>query len=225
MSVVAGVILAGGRGKRLGGVTKANLKVGGVSLLRRAASGMSALEGPLLISTGHIPASQIGSDVGWHIVPDTAKDNLGPLAGIAAAVEFLSHDNCSADFLMSLAVDTPFFPQDFCQRAAKMMREDVDVVVATHNNQHYPTNALWRLASIALLPEQLEEFSAGGIKKLIGSMTSAAIDLSTADGGNPCQNVNSMADLIACGRRHNMMRSQTTLPLDKSGLGKAKQNG
>ena len=205
MTVVAGVILAGGRGKRLGGLIKANLKVGGVILLERAVSSLGEIDGPILISTGHIPASQISTESDWRVVEDASKDYLGPLAGIAAAVGFLQRENIKADYLMSLAVDTPFFPQDFCTRSMELLDDNVDVVVAKFGAQIYPTNALWRLNSIAHLPGQLTQLSPNGIKGLMTTLSVADMELAAVNGSNPCQNVNRMSDLIACGHTHNQI--------------------
>jgi molybdopterin-guanine dinucleotide biosynthesis protein A len=201
MTVVAGVILAGGRGARLGGVVKADIRVGGVRLAERTARRFNAVTGPKLLSTGHLPQHLRPSIPTWHHVADPSGPDMGPLAGISAAVSFLNSTSSDADFLMSLAVVTPFFPSDFVEMALNALTDKTDVVIASHAGQIYPTNALWRLAALSQLPENLPQLASTGIKGLIATLHSVELELSMDDGGNPCQNINDISDLIASGKR------------------------
>ena len=56
------VILAGGRGERLGGVIKSELRIGGVRLLERVAGQLADCD-PILVAHGRIDPAQ------FHLLP------------------------------------------------------------------------------------------------------------------------------------------------------------
>jgi molybdopterin-guanine dinucleotide biosynthesis protein A len=182
---IAAVILAGGRGSRLEGVVKARLTVGGVPLLERVAAALTVLDGPVLVAQGPHALGGIADPPGWS----------GPLAGIAAAA------GVDAEFLMSVAVDTPFFPPDFVNRALTVIGS-ADVVVARYGGDAYFTNALWRVSALTtLLKGSPETLSAGGIKGFLRSLDVVWLDWPEAADGNPFANVNTPDDLATLERR------------------------
>lgn len=98
MKSCVGVVLAGGRGRRLGR-TKGDLEIDGTALADRAASILWPFCSTVLISTGdhaRNPAPRFTE------VRDQAPSGRGPLAGIAAAF----HASGQADLLV-LACDYP----------------------------------------------------------------------------------------------------------------------
>jgi molybdopterin-guanine dinucleotide biosynthesis protein A len=211
---ISGVILAGGNGKRLGGVLKANIKIDGMNLLQRAKNSLEQANGTKIISIGSSSPKSFDLSPNWVAVKDLGEDEIaqkGPLAGIAAAVDYLwkndkqadslQADSLQADYLMSLAVDSVFFPAKFYDLALQHFDKNVDVVIAKHKGQIYPTNALWRVNSISNLPKRFEEISAQGIRGMLKSMNVVEIEINSADGGDPSQNVNEIGDIIACTER------------------------
>lgn len=188
LSGVAAVILAGGKGERLGGVNKAMLEIGGERLIDKARRVVGGCD-PVLVAVG-------GNDLavdGLRAIADLPGDYAGPLAGVAAAVAALSND--PAQWLLSLAVDTPFFPLDFLTRARKPAT-DADVVLGCFGAQDYPTNALWRLAAIRPLPGSVLAGTAPhSLKRLAGSLRTARLDYATVLADDPFANANTPEDL------------------------------
>ena len=92
----AAVILAGGKGQRLGGANKALLELGGQRLVDRAVAAV-APSAPILLATGRLDLSVAGT----LSVSDLDTPYAGPLAGLAAAIDHLRHD--PPDWLLSLA--------------------------------------------------------------------------------------------------------------------------
>lgn len=188
MTRIAAVILAGGRGERLGGINKALIEIGGRRLVDRA---MGAVQGcdPLLLAVG-------GADfdlAGPIHVPDLASDYAGPLAGVAAAVARLLAD--PPDLLLSLAVDTPFFPADFLERALPRIAGH-SVVLAAFAGQDYPTNALWRFDSIRLLPAGLADSTAPhSLKRLAATIGATRLDYADHTDFDPFLNANTPEEL------------------------------
>lgn len=188
---LAAAILAGGRGERLGGRNKALVDVGG----RRMIDHVIASTGPvdmILVCAG---PNSFPDDPDLHTVPDLPTSYAGPLAGVGAAVAALAAN--PPDMLLTVAVDTPFFPVDFVLRASPLL-DAHDVVVAAFGEQDYPTNALWRFAVLTQLPESLADGSAPhSLKRLICAMRFQRLDYSGSSKSNPFANANSEAELEA----------------------------
>jgi molybdopterin-guanine dinucleotide biosynthesis protein A len=194
MTRIAAVILAGGRGERLGGVNKALLEVGGRRLVDRAIAAIAGCD-PIFLAVG------AGDLVvpGTRAVPDLDTDYAGPLAGVAAAIDALGGND--AELLLSLAVDTPFFPCDFVARALPLLT-DADTVIGAYAAQGYPTNALWRLSPLRDLPQRLRESTAPhSLKRVAATLRSARLDYAALAERDPFANANTPEDLAALRHR------------------------
>lgn len=192
----AAVILAGGRGERLGGVIKANLTIGGIRLIDRVRAALGGAA-PVLVARGGFGTESLSLPQGAIAVDDTGGG--GPLAGVAGALGWLAQQDEVPEFLLSVAVDTPFFPPDFVAAALPRMAS-ADAAVAAFEGQLYPTNALWRVAAIAPLVGE-----ARSLKGLIELIPHVAVDWPEVAGGNPFANANTpseLAELEARARTH-----------------------
>lgn len=199
MSLPHAVIIAGGKGERLGGVRKADLRIGGARLIDRVAAALGVVEAPLMIATGpgdvrlRPPANAVA-------VPDLDAPVGGPLAGLAAAVEALRLQGIGAGLLVSVAVDTPFLPADF----VAVMRDGLGSAPAAYaawGDQFYPPNAIWRIEALTALPEQVRTGKAARSLKALRQMLGAvAVDWAGRGGTDPFANVNTLADLLALAR-------------------------
>ncbi|MDR1827000.1 MAG: NTP transferase domain-containing protein, partial [Methylobacteriaceae bacterium] len=109
--MIAGVILAGGRARRMGGAVKAGVTLGGISLfahVRRRLEPQCAL---LLVSGGDpgLPVSDLPVIVDEH-------PGLGPVCAVAGVLGWLARRRPECRWLAVSAVDTPFLPEDFVSR-------------------------------------------------------------------------------------------------------------
>lgn len=201
----AAVILAGGRGERLGRVVKANVAVGGVRLIERVVDSVGGAQ-PVLVARGAFAESDLPLPAGTLPVADAGGG--GPLAGLAGAIGWLEAQADGPEFILSVAVDTPFFPRDFLSAALARIGR-ADVVVGQFEGQDYPTNALWRVAAVR---PQLGAVSS--LKGLIRTLRSRVIDWTTRGGENPFANANTPAELAELERR----------AVAQFGVGKPEQN-
>src|SRR3954468_12443603 len=118
---VTGVILAGGRGSRMGGADKGlqnfrGMPMGMFTLLRLAPQ-----VGELMINANRNLAAY--ESFGVPVWPDSLADYAGPLAGFLTALE-----HCETEYLVTVPCDTPLFPQDLVQRLAQALeREGADI--------------------------------------------------------------------------------------------------
>jgi molybdopterin-guanine dinucleotide biosynthesis protein A len=185
---IAAVILAGGRGERLGGVNKAEVMFGGERLIDRALRVASGCD-PILVAVG--PTAYVPP--GGHAIPDLSTEYAGPLAGVAVAVAELAAGD--AEWLLSLAVDTPFFPADFLARATARA-DGIDCVMGCFGAQDYPTNALWRLDAVRDLPEAVRVGTAPrSLKRLAATVRTTRLDYAELVADDPFLNANTREDL------------------------------
>lgn len=194
---LAGVILAGGKGERLGGVIKANLEVGGMRLLERVSAALGPLPDPVIVAHGAIPSVLLRLLPGQTAVADLPAPYGGPLAGVAAAVAHCRRLAEPPEALVTVAVDTPFVPGDYVARLSAALGE-APAVTARYAGQPYPTNMIWRFSVLEDLPERLSDGRAPrSLKRLAAEAGAISLDWPEDGAGDPFANVNTPADLEA----------------------------
>jgi len=138
---IAGIILAGGQSRRMGGGDKTLLALGGRSLLDHVVKRLVPQVGPLALSANGDPARFAG--FGLPVLADTVEGYAGPLAGILTGIEWAS---IACDAVVTVAGDTPFFPNNLVERlAAAAATKRGAIAVASSGGRRHPTFALWPL--------------------------------------------------------------------------------
>jgi molybdopterin-guanine dinucleotide biosynthesis protein A len=192
---IAAAILAGGKGERLGGTVKANITIGGIRLLERVSSALGDAD-VTLVSIGGFPAAELAILPGQIAVPDLLSDYRGPLAGVAAAVDWCLRQPTLPDLLATAAVDTPFLPADFISRMLTALPDGAPAVIATAGGQDYPTNALWRVAALTGLPAgMLSGTAPRSLRRLAAALGAVSLEWPCAGNADPFANVNTPDDL------------------------------
>ncbi|HTT09478.1 MAG TPA: molybdenum cofactor guanylyltransferase MobA [Burkholderiaceae bacterium] len=106
---VTGLVLAGGRGSRMGGVDKGLQMLDGTPLVQHALHRLAPQVGALMINANR--NLETYARFGFPVRPDADADFAGPLAGFVAG---LAH--CATDWLVTVPCDTPRFPLDLVDR-------------------------------------------------------------------------------------------------------------
>jgi molybdenum cofactor guanylyltransferase len=166
---ITGVVLAGGRGSRMGGLDKGLQLYGGIPLAQHGLRRLQAQVGPALVNANRNLAQY--QAFGVPVVSDTVPDFAGPLAGFITALE-----NCQTPYLMTVPCDTPQFPTDLVARlAAALAQHDADIAMASAVELQADGSPAWYrqpvfcLLKCSLLPG-LRSFVADGGRK-IGAWT------------------------------------------------------
>ena len=121
---ITGLVLAGGRGSRMGGVDKGLQSFQGTTLAQHAFARLAPQVSSMMINANRNLA--VYQDFGVPVWPDDPADFAGPLAGILAG---LAH--CSTAYLLTVPCDTPNFPLDLGARLAEgLIAADADIAVA-----------------------------------------------------------------------------------------------
>ena len=153
-----GVVLAGGASRRMGGEPKALMNVGDETMLARAIARLTPQVGRVLVNAPDEPSYRVEDTV---IVSDPFPDRKGPLAGVLAAMSWAEANDPEALGILSVAVDTPFFPADLAKRLMEGW-EPAGIAIARTGGQPQPTFGLWpiealeRLRSFLLTSETLK---------------------------------------------------------------------
>ncbi|RDC74925.1 molybdenum cofactor guanylyltransferase [Rhodovulum sp. 12E13] len=185
----AGAILAGGAGRRMGGTVKAGLRLGGETLLARAARRLAPQVPALAVCAGPDPARLAGLlPPGAASLADPLPGYEGPLAALSAALDWAEAEG-HAD-LLTVAVDTPFFPADLATRLAAG-RGAAAAALAEDGNGLHPTFGLWRSALAAPLRAAL----AGGARRMTGFADRSGAVRVRFPGDDTFFNVNAPDDL------------------------------
>ncbi|MBL7498187.1 molybdenum cofactor guanylyltransferase [Frankia sp. CNm7] len=152
------VVLAGGRGRRLGGADKAAVTVGGRTLLGRVLSALLAAE-PAVGRMVVVGPPRLELDRYGARVVQTVEDppGGGPVAGLAAGFAWVR-----APFVVVLAVDMPFLtPAHLAALRAEMTTTpsagpDADVALLVDpDGRDQPLAAVWRVDALrAALPAE-----------------------------------------------------------------------
>ena len=198
--IVAGVILAGGRSSRMAGQDKAVAVLAGEPLVARAARRLRPQVARMALSTNDEAARHALADV--DPVADADDSRAGPLAGILAGLRWAQALPSPPDALVSVAVDTPFFPGDLVERLAAAAGRDTIAVAASTGARH-PTFALWPLG----LAGDLAAWLAAGERRVVGFIERhphVEVDFPVVDGLDPFFNINTPSDLAEA---ESMMRS------------------
>jgi len=131
-----GLILSGGQGRRMGHVLKADVMLGQLSLLDRCRDRLDPQVDGIIVN------ANVPLDTPHPVIPDTMHGFLGPLAGILAGL--IHGAERGHTHVVSVAVDTPFFPCDLVPQLqlAGLAHGDGFAVAATGDGLQ-GTFAIW----------------------------------------------------------------------------------
>jgi molybdenum cofactor guanylyltransferase len=157
--MITGLILAGGRGERMGGVDKGLQTFRGLSLAQHAIQRLTPQVDALLINANHHLAQYAA--FGVPVCTDSFGDFAGPLAGIEAGLR-----NCETPLMLAAPCDCPFLPENLGERLqAALIEEGADIAVAATGTQDAPQlHPVFCLVKTALLPPLSAYLKTGGRK-------------------------------------------------------------
>lgn len=185
-----GVILAGGRATRMGGGDKGLFPLGGGTILDAVIDRLEPqVAGMALNANGD--ATRF-ADLGLPVLPDSIEGFAGPLAGVLAGLDWAA--GLGADTIVTVAADTPFFPNDLVPRLYAASEGQVHpLVLAATPDGRQPTFGLWPVA----LRNDLRAALQGGLRKVVmWTDQHGGREAMFADPGEPFFNVNTPEDLV-----------------------------
>jgi molybdopterin-guanine dinucleotide biosynthesis protein A len=122
---ITGLILAGGRAQRMGGIDKGLILFLGKPLIASAISRLQNQVGPILINANRNISTYAA--YGYPVVLDETPDFSGPLAGFSAGLKA-----CKTPYMLTSPCDSPLLPLDLTsQLASEMEAGDFELVYAS----------------------------------------------------------------------------------------------
>jgi molybdopterin-guanine dinucleotide biosynthesis protein A len=162
---ITGLVLAGGRGSRMGGVDKGLQNFHGTPLalnaLMRLQMQEGGLVGDLMVNANRNLSAY--EAFGAPVWPDTLDDFAGPLAGFLTGLE-----RCETPWLLTVPCDSPRFPLDLALRLANAFEAsdtDIAMVAAREDDGQWRAQPVFCLMKVDLL-ESLADFTRGGGRKI-----------------------------------------------------------
>ena len=160
---ITGLVLAGGRGSRMGGVDKGLQNFNGMPLALHTMLRLQMQTGHMMINANRNLSAY--ESFGAPVWPDVLADYPGPLAGFLTGLE-----RCETPYLATVPCDTPLFPLDLVARLTQALeREQAEIAMAAGRDADPPaavrTQPVFCLLRVTLL-ESLVSFTHGGGRKI-----------------------------------------------------------
>jgi len=197
---ITALILAGGRGSRMGGVDKGLQNFKGMPLALHALTRlqMGGGVGQIMLNANRNLAAY--ESFGVPVWPDGLADYPGPLAGFLTGLE-----RCETPYLLTVPCDTPLLPLDLAQRLADALEtQGADIAMAAapevgqDGHSHPRAQPVFCLLRVNLL-ESLLRFTQDGGRKIDAwtALHPTAIVAFDAPGDDPQAffNANTLAEL------------------------------
>ena len=150
---ITGLVLAGGLGRRMGGVDKGLSLLDGEPLVEHIIRRLAPQVGRLIINANQ--NHDIYAGFGYPVVGDRIEGHAGPLAGLEAGLAA-----CTTPYLLTVPCDSPLLPADLVSRlAACLTAHKASIAVARTGEQLHPVFSLIRSDE---LPDLQAFINAGG---------------------------------------------------------------
>jgi molybdenum cofactor guanylyltransferase len=181
---VSGVVLAGGQGRRMGGVDKGLQALRGKPMAQWALERLAPQVDEILVNCNQNLDAY--ARFGYRLVPDEFGGFAGPLAGLHASLKAAAHP-----LVVTVPCDSPFLPCDLVSRLKEHLMEK-DLAVAKTGDQPHPVFSLVRRDVLG----NLEAFLRSGGRKIDAWYASlATVEVSFDDEADAFRNINTLEEL------------------------------
>lgn len=188
---ITGVALAGGKGRRMGGVDKGLQLFRGRTLIDHVLERMRPQVMEILINANQNRARY--EAYGYNVVGDLFSGYAGPLAGLHSALSTASHD-----LVLTAPCDSPFLPMDLAERLETARRsQSADIAVARTGRQAHPVFCLVQRKLLAHLTSFLDD---GGRKIDAWYADLNVVEVAFDDQPEAFTNFNTLDEMLAAER-------------------------
>jgi molybdenum cofactor guanylyltransferase len=181
---VSGIVLAGGLGRRMGGVDKGLQVLRGKPMVEHVLARLAPQVSEIIINANQ--NIERYATFGPRVVGDEISGFAGPLAGLHAGLKAAAHP-----LIVTVPCDSPFLPLDLVGRLHSSLKEN-QLAVAKTGNQAHPVFALVRRS----VRENLEAYLAAGGRKIDAWYASlAVVEVPFDDEADAFRNINTLEEL------------------------------
>jgi molybdopterin-guanine dinucleotide biosynthesis protein A len=184
MDAVSGIVLAGGQGRRMGGVDKGLVHLRGRPMVAWVLERLAPQVGEIVINANQ--NLEAYAAFGHRVVPDDVGGFAGPLAGLHAGLAAVAHE-----LAVTVPCDSPFLPADLVARLRAALGAN-ELAVAKTGDQPHPVFSLVRRSVHA----HLGAFLAGGGRKIDAWYASLkVVEVPFDDEADAFRNINTREEL------------------------------
>ena len=184
MHGVSGIVLAGGLGRRMGGVDKGLQPLRGKAMIEHVLARFAPQVDEIVINANQ--NLERYRAFGHRVVSDAITGFAGPLAGLHAGLGAVSRP-----LAVTVPCDSPFLPEDLVARLQRNLGAN-DLAVAKTGDQPHPVFALVRRSVAA----NLEAFLTGGGRKIDAWYASLkVVEVAFDDEADAFRNINTLEEL------------------------------
>jgi len=188
---VTGVVLAGGQGRRMGGVDKGLVELADEPMVAHVLARLVPQVADVLINANQNLDRYRA--FGHLVVPDAVGGFAGPLAGLHAGMTAATRE-----LVVTVPCDSPFLPEDLVGRLhGALIGAGAQLAVAKTFDQPHPVFALVSRSVLANLAAFLES---GGRKIDAWYATLRHVEVAFDDEAEAFRNINTAAELKAAAK-------------------------
>lgn len=194
-----GLILAGGRGSRMGHVDKGLMPFGGANLVTHVLQRLTPQVAGVALSANRNLASYAA--LGVPVWPDELSGFEGPLAGLETALR-----HCGTAYLVTAPCDAPFLPDDLVSRLAEaLLAQQADVALAVtleadaQGQMYQQSHPVFSLLRTDVLP-QLSAYLQRGGRRMGGWHDGLKVAEVLFDDASAFRNINTLEQLHSLDR-------------------------
>jgi molybdenum cofactor guanylyltransferase len=181
---ITGIVLAGGKGTRMGSVDKGLQPLRGKPMVEHVLARLRPQVAEIIINANQNVETY--EKFGERVVRDEIGGFAGPLAGLHAGLKAAAHP-----LVVTVPCDSPFLPDDLVQRLNAALKDN-DLAVAKTGEQPHPVFALMKRQ----VRESLEAFLAGGGRKIDAWYAALkVVEVRFDDEADAFRNINTLEEL------------------------------
>ena len=150
------VILAGGKGSRMGDQDKPLIELKNKPLIEWGLQRIKDQVGTVVISVNH--NAEKYEHLKLDLVSDEYEEYSGPLVGIVSAMEWINAQEKPPIAILCIPADVPFFPEDLVAKLwGEFSQNPCDVVWCECDKQVQPLFSIWSLSCKDKLKEAISK--------------------------------------------------------------------
>ena len=193
---VAGLVLAGGEARRMGGEAKAFVPLAGRPMVDYVLQRITAQVHPCWLAVGQGDARF--ARYALPMFEDRDPQARGPLAGLQAGLEQLQAQGLS--WLVLSPCDAPFLPLDLVERLLDDVQDGDRVLLPALDDQPHPTFSAWHVETLEAVRTALATRGGAGLMAVLRSLPHREITWNDGSDPSPFFNVNTPAELASAER-------------------------
>jgi molybdenum cofactor guanylyltransferase len=195
--IIAGIVLAGGLSRRMGGGDKCLRGLAGRPILAHIIDRARPQVTALAINANGDPGRFAG--FGLPVVADSVADFPGPLAGVLAGLDWAAASLPAASHVASFAGDAPFLPLDLVARLEAAVTSGSELACAASAGRAHPVFGLWPVALREALRRAVVEDHLRKVDRWTARFRLATVEF-PAERVDPFFNANAPEDLAEAER-------------------------